>query len=117
VGLLALGASDQLGLGSQTIASGMVAYERALGPAMTGLAQVTLSDTPFADLDLGGLDRTSQQVTLGIKKVIKRQVLFVGLTENFGACNNTPDVGLHVGLTRSFGKRKPGGALTEAERD
>lgn len=117
LGLLALGASDQLGLGSQTITSGMIAYERALGSAISGLAQVTISESPFADLELSGLDRTSQQVTLGIKKVIKRQVLFVGLTENFGAFNNTPDVGFHVGLTRSFGKSDSGSVPAEAEED
>ena len=51
----------------------------------------------------------------GIKKVIKRQVLFVGLTENFGAFDNTPDIGLHVGLSRSFGKRRSDVVSTEAE--
>lgn len=102
LGFLALGASDQFGLDSQTIGSGMIAYERGLGPSMSALIQVTVSHTPFRDLELSDLDRTSRQVTLGFKKVIKRQVFFVGLTENFGAFNNTPDIGLHVGITRSF---------------
>lgn len=106
VGLLALGPSDRLAIDSQLLLSGMAALEHAIGGSMSGLLQVTLSQSPFGDLQLSDLNRTSLQVTVGLKRVVGRGALFVGLTENFGSFNNTPDVGFHVGLTRSFGERQ-----------
>ncbi|MCP4205395.1 MAG: DUF3187 family protein [bacterium] len=106
LGLLYLGERDELGTPAQTLPSGMVAYERALGPKSSGLAQLTVSESPFRDLQLAELAETSIQVTLGLKKVLwNRQVLFVGFTENIQNLNNTADVGFHVGLTQTFDPR------------
>ena len=67
------------------------------------LVQLTVSESPFRDLELDELAETSIQATLGIKKVLwNRHVLFVGFTENIQNLNNTADVGFHVGLTQTF---------------
>ena len=70
---------------------------------MTGLAQLTVSESPFRDLNLDELARVSSQVTLGFKKIVwSEHVLFLGLTENIASFNSSPDIGFHVGLTRIF---------------
>lgn len=105
-GLLYLGEWEELGTPSQLLPSLMAAYERALGPKSSGLAQLTVSESPFRDLELDELAETSIQVTLGFKRVLwERQVLFVGFTENIQNLNNTADVGFHVGLTQTFDPR------------
>ncbi len=103
LGLLYLEESKELSTDSQILPTAMVAYERALGSSMTGLAQLTVSESPFRDLDLDELARASSQVTLGLKKVVwSKHVLFVGLTENIASFNSTADIGFHVGLTCIF---------------
>ncbi|MCH7667447.1 MAG: DUF3187 family protein [Acidobacteria bacterium] len=103
VGLLYLDESKQLRTDTQLLPTGMVAWERSLGPKMSGLAQLTVSQSPFRDLDLDELARATSQVTLGLKKVVwSKRVLFVGLTENISTFNSSPDIGFHVGLTTIF---------------
>ena len=103
VGVLALGEWEALGISSQVLPSAMIAYERSLGKAITGLAQFTVARSPFSDLDLAELSETSVQITLGMKKVIfGDNVLFLGITENLQNFDNTQDIGLHLGLTRTF---------------
>jgi hypothetical protein len=53
-------------------------------------------------LDLEELTRVSTQLTLGYKRAIGKQVLFLGITENVASFNNSPDIGFHVGWTRAF---------------
>ena len=103
IGVLRLGELEPLGLSSQVVTSGMVAYERSLGAKTSGLVQLTLSESPFRDLDLDELARASSQVTFGFKRVVwKTRVLFVGLTENVASFNSTADIGIHLGLTQIF---------------
>ena len=81
----------------------MVAYEQAVGERSSVVGQVTVSQSPFDDLDLDELSEPSLLVTVGLKRVLgEAGVLFVGLTENVQNFNNTSDVGLHVGFTRVF---------------
>jgi len=104
LGLLYLDESKQLRTDTQLLPTGMVAWERSLGPKMSGLAQLTVSESPFRDLDLDELARATSQVTLGLKQVVRtKYVLFVGLTENISTFNSSPDIGFHVGLTSIFG--------------
>ncbi len=104
LGLLYLDESKQLRTDTQLLPTGMVAWERSLGPKTSGLAQLTVSESPFRDLDLDELARATSQVTLGLKQVVRtKYVLFVGLTENISTFNSSPDIGFHVGLTSIFG--------------
>lgn len=104
VGALALGEFKALGIDDQLVLSGVLAFERAIGDHMATLLQLTMSQSPFQDLGIRELDAATFQLTWGIKKVIgKRDVLFLGITENLGSFNNTPDIGLHFGMTRTVG--------------
>jgi hypothetical protein len=102
LGLAYLGEMDRLGLSRQAVLSGMLAYERALGSRTSVLGQVTVSQSPFADLDLDRLQEVSTQVTVGLKRVVGKQILLFGITENVAHFNNSPDIGFHFGLTRIF---------------
>ena len=102
LGLAYLGEMERLGVSSQALVSGMIAYERGLGTRTSILAQMTLSQSPFGDLDLEELKDLSTQLTLGVKRVVGKQVLFAGITENVASFDNSPDIGFHLGLTRTF---------------
>ncbi len=104
VGAAYLGSHDLFGLDAQTIASGMLAWEVGIGSKTTGLLQATVSQSPFGDLRSDEIDAASIQVTVGLKRAVGRQVLFLGVTENLASFNNTADIGLHLGVTRSFGR-------------
>ena len=103
VGLLRLGEWDALGIDSQIVPSALIGWERSLGARTSGLAQLTVSQTPFDDLGLDELSASSIQLTIGVKRVIWRDhVFFVGLTENIQNFDNSQDIGIHLGLTRTF---------------
>jgi len=102
LGLAYLGEVERMGLSSQAVLSGMLAYERALGSKTSILAQTTVAQSPFSDLGLDRLEKVSMQVTLGLKRVLGKQILLLGITENLAHFDNSPDIGFHVGLTRIF---------------
>lgn len=104
LGAAYLGPHDLLALDAQTIASGMLAWEIALGSKTTGLLQATVSQSPFGDLDSDEFSSASTQLTVGIKHALGSSVLFLGFTENLANFNNTADIGLHFGVTRAFGR-------------
>ncbi len=105
LGAAYLGPHDLLGLEAQTIVSGMLAWEIALGSRTTGLVQATVSQSPFGDLRSADIASASTQLTAGLKHAVGRNVVFLGVTENLANFNNTADIGLHLGVTRSFGGR------------
>lgn len=101
-GALYLGSWDRLQLGRQVTISGMLALERTLGPKSTLVLQGTVSESPFVDLQVEGLKGVSTQFTLGYKRRVGDQVLFLGLTENAENFDVSPDIGIHLGLTSKF---------------
>ncbi len=105
IGALMLGEMEQLGLNDQVRTSGMIGFERVVGDKSTVLIQATLLQSPFADLKLEELAAISTQVTLGFKHVLGSQVLFIGVTENVANFDNSPDIGIHLGVTRTLGRR------------
>lgn len=102
LGVAHLGRHELFSLDAQTILSGMLAWEIALGRKTTGLVQATVSQSPFKDLGSDELSSASTQLTVGVKRAFGKNVLFLGVTENLVNFNNTSDIGLHVGVTRSI---------------
>lgn len=102
VGVLRLGPGRTLQTTSQTVVSGMVAYEHGIFNTRTSaIAQVTVSQSPFRDLHLAELGQLSLQTSLGLKCAFgSSRVLFVAVTENLVHFDNTADVGFHVGWTQ-----------------
>jgi hypothetical protein len=105
VGAAYLGPHRLLGLDAQTIVSGMIAWEFAVGSSTTALIQATVSQSPFREVQSGEIAATSTQLTAGMKHSLGSSVLFFGLTENVANFNNTSDIGLHIGVTRGFGRK------------
>ena len=105
LGAAYLGPHDLFALDAQTIVSGMLAWEIGLGSRTTGLIQATVAQSPFGDLGIAEIDSASTQLTLGLKRALGAHVLFFGVTENVANFNNTADIGLHLGVTRGFGRR------------
>lgn len=100
LGLVHLGSSEQLGVSSQTLYSGMAAAERALGSRTSLVFQGSVSESPFSELDTSRIGERTVSFTTGIKRALGRKnVLSAGFTENLENFNNSADVNLHVGIS------------------
>lgn len=86
----------------QTIISGMLAYERRLKPRLSGILQLTVSESPFRPLNVQELSKAALQGSAGIKYRLGRTTWIAALTENLAHFDNTADVGFHFGVSRNF---------------
>jgi thioredoxin-related protein len=81
--------------------SGLVTIEWRFKPRASLLAQYLI--TEGAAEDLGDLSSSSNEITLGAKwEIVKGTVLEFGLVENVITLGNSPDFGLHFGITSRF---------------
>lgn len=103
-GLTWLGEHELLGTGEQWIASGNVAWEYELETATSVVVQVALADSAFADLGLPELDEPVFEATIGVRRPFRAGQVFLGITENLSNFNNSSDIGVSFGLSRSFGR-------------
>lgn len=102
-GVLFLGASEGLGIDSQSRWAGLIAVERAIGWRSSLLLQVVLSESPFEQLDTSRIDADIFESTLGFKfATSEKSLLTLALSENFQNHTNSADLSLHVGLSRRF---------------
>ena len=102
-GVIRLGDSEVFHLDEQTLLSGMLGYERALGSALSVIVQATVSQSPFEDLNIEGLDELAFLVDFGVKKGFNEHLVgFVAMSENFLTFGSSADFGLHLGLTHTF---------------
>ena len=102
-GLAALGRSTELLTPSQTILSANGAYELAISPSLSFLAEGSVSESPLEDHGVRRLTKETWLITLGLKvKASGAGDLFFGLTENFGTFSNGADLGLHAGWIQRF---------------
>lgn len=103
LGVLRLGRWDLFGLPSQTLLSGMVGLASGISHTSSVIAQLTVSESPFAGLGLPELGVVSMQASLGYKyEVDDRITLFGALTENIVYFDNSADVGFHLGASFYF---------------
>jgi hypothetical protein len=101
VGVVHLGESQLLG--DQTLVSAMLGYEHAIGSTMSLVAQTTISQSPFGDLNVDQIDEVAYLVDLGIKKGLsEKTVVFAAFSENVVNLGSSVDVGLHFGVTRTL---------------
>lgn len=90
-------------LDEQTLFSGMLGYERALGSTVSVIVQATASQSPFEDLNIEELDAFAYLVDFGVKKGFSEHLVgFAAISENFLTFGSSADFGLHLGLTRTF---------------
>lgn len=103
-GVAYLGDSETLGTDSQVIPSVMVGYEHGIfNTRNSAVIQATISESPFASMDLPELGTTSIQASLGLKCSLNpSNVIFIALTENIAHFDNTADIGLHLAWTGRF---------------
>lgn len=102
-GAMQLGESEVFHLDEQTLLSGMIGYERAPGSTLSLIGQLTVSQSPFQDLEIEGLDDVAFLVDFGVKKGFNEHLVgFLALSENFLTFGNTADFGLHLGFTQTL---------------
>lgn len=74
------------------------------GRAASVILQLTVSQSPFKDLEIQELSEVSYLADLGFKKGLgPSRVFFVALSENLLNFKNSPDVGFHAGITQTLG--------------
>lgn len=100
-GVLRLGAHP-FGTPDQDLLSGMLAYERRLVPSLSGIVQLTVSESPYRPLNLQELSKAALQGSIGVKYRLGRTTWMAALTENLVHFDNTADVGFHFGVSRNF---------------
>ncbi len=104
-GAVRLGDSATFGLASQVLFSGHVAGDWSFGGKKKNsvITQVTISQSPFEDLDVERLDDVAWLADVGYKRQLRDDmVLFVAITENFENFGSSLDVGMHIGWNWSF---------------
>lgn len=102
-GVLQLGDSEVFHLDSQTNFSGMLGYEYALGSTVSFIAQTTVSESPFRDLEIEELEDVAFLTDIGVKKGFSEHTVgFFAISENFLTFGSSADFGLHLGLTQTF---------------
>lgn len=102
-GAVYLQESEVFHTGDQTRLTGTLGFERALGRTVSFVAQATVADSPFADLEIEGLGDPAFLLDLGLKKGFTEHLVgFVAISENFVNFDSSADFGLHVGLTQTY---------------
>ncbi len=100
VGFVRAGKSDVFSTDDQVLSNLMVGYEHAIGNRSSVIAQMTVSDSPFDDMGIEGLDERAYLIDLGVKRALtSRTVAFAALSENMLNFGSSADVGIHFGLT------------------
>ena len=89
-----------IGFPIRSIRSQMLAFE-FLATTRLSLLMQTLSNTSlFPNSGLAPLNRTAYEIDAGIKVAITPAAVFeIGLIENLSQHQNTPDIGLHAGIS------------------
>lgn len=84
----------------RSIRSQMLALEYLVAPRLALIMQTQSNTSLFPDSGLAPLNRTAYEIDAGMKIVIAPgAVLEIGLIENLSQHQNTPDVGLHAGVS------------------
>jgi hypothetical protein len=92
--------SRHIGFTTRAITSQMLAFEYLATSKLSVLLQTLGNTSLFPDSPLGPLDRTAYEIHGGIKYPISPTTLFeVSITENLSQYQNTPDIGLHIGMS------------------
>ncbi|MCY3771028.1 MAG: DUF3187 family protein [Gemmatimonadetes bacterium] len=83
----------------RSITTLVLAFEYRTTGRLAVLVQTQVNIGPFPGSRLGPLNRTAIEATAGVRYAMSESLsLDLGLTENLSQYQNTPDVGLHVGI-------------------
>lgn len=77
-----------------------------LAPAVAGASEGYVSRSAVQETPLDELSTNKIQVTLGIQRLYRGNIVRFGITENLANFDNTPDVGINLSVARIlFGPR------------
>ena len=83
----------------RSITTLVLAFEYRTTDRLAALLQTLVNIGPFPGSRLGPLNRTAIEATAGVRYALSESLsLDAGLTENLSQYQNTPDVGLHIGI-------------------
>ena len=83
----------------RSITTLVLAFEYRTTGRLAALLQTQVNIGPFPSSRLGPLNRTAIEATAGVRYALSESLsLDAGLTENLSQYQNTPDVGMHIGI-------------------
>lgn len=94
--------------GDQWLPTVVLGWETRLTRNTNFILQLYASRSTIQDTSLSQLSANKLQATFGLQWSYRGTAMRLGITENIGAFNNTPDVGVNLSIGRVFGRvRRP----------
>ena len=97
-----LGANSVLGLREQFLISDTVAIAHRLSDVTSVIAQLSVSESPFRQLDVPEFGHRVHQLSMGVQRQFGSMIAYVALIENVASFENSADAGLAWGISRRF---------------
>jgi hypothetical protein len=102
LGIIRLGANGPLGTRSQTIVTDTFAIAHAIGNVSSIIAQLTVSESPFRQIDAAEFTRRTYQFSTGFQRQMGPVILHAAFIENVVYFENSADAGIAWGVSRRF---------------
>ena len=102
IGVLRLGTNTALGMRPQLLVTDTVALAHSMNDRTSVIAQLTISESPFRQLDIPEFSRRSYQLSMGVKRQLGRLIVNAAFIENVVTFENSADAGLAWGVSRRF---------------
>jgi hypothetical protein len=102
IGVLRLGANKPLGTRSQFLITDTIGFAQLITVATSVIAQVTISESPFRQLDIPEFSRRSYQMSVGVQHAFGAYVAHAAFIENLITYENSADAGFAWGVSRRF---------------
>lgn len=93
---------DERLTGDKFIPTLIVGYEHRLTRHTNGILQFYASPSVIQNSNAAELTDDKFQLTLGLQRLYRNNILRFGVTENLSNFNNTPDIGISLSLARIF---------------
>ncbi len=102
LGVIRLGRNQPLGLRPQVLITDTVAFAHRMGDLTAVIAQLTVSESPFRQLDVSEFSRRSYQMSVGVQRSIGGMIVHAAFIENVVNFENSADAGVAWGISRRF---------------
>lgn len=102
IAILRLGGNAALDLHSQFVIAHTVSIAQQITKSAAVVAQLTVSESPFRQLDVPEFSRRSYQLSTGVRRQIGSVIVHAAFIENVLNFENSADAGISWGISRRF---------------
>lgn len=102
LGVIRLGANAALATRSQFLITDTVALAHRVGRSASVVMQLTVSESPFRQLDVPEFSRRAYQLSTGFQRQVGPLLVHAAIIENVVNFENSADAGIAWGISRRF---------------